>query len=226
MNGNRYKSIRQANILFENRFLINKGILKEYDQKTLEDKRTEIVNKLKSLKEVQKGMFASVKKSKINDYITDLQNVNLSNVCEGVKLRNDLQTKLNDAKQGLEQYKDQIDDPNGLLPGLKADISLIENFCKSEKSDNKSKSNTTTQSTTTSQSQQRMRDENPQQNNTTNQSQSTTTSQSQQNNTTSNLDSLKGMKFMDALNKLNSGENFTKNDIINYVKSKVTIKTT
>jgi hypothetical protein len=226
MNGNRYKSIRQANILFENRFLINKGILKEYDQKTLEDKRTEIVNKLKSLKEVQKGMFASVKKSKINDYITDLQNVNLSNVCEGVKLRNDLQTKLNDAKQGLEQYKDQIDDPNGLLPGLKADISLIENFCKSEKSDNKSKSNTTTQSTTTSQSQQRMRDENPQQNNTTNQSQSTTTSQSQQNNTTSNLDSLKGMKFMDALNTLNSGENFTKNDIINYVKSKVTIKTT
>lgn len=200
MNGNRYKSIRQANILFENRFLINKGILKEYDQKTLEDKRTEIVNKLKSLKEVQKGMFASVKKSKINDYITDLQNVNLSNVCEGVKLKNDLQTKLNDAKQGLEQYKDQIDDPNGLLPGLKADISLIENFCKSEKSDNKSKSNTTTQSTTTS--------------------------QSQQNNTTSNLDSLKGMKFMDALNTLNSGENFTKNDIINYVKSKVTIKTT
>jgi hypothetical protein len=203
MKGNKYKSFLKANVLFESRFFNEKNLLKEYDQKLLDNKRNEIVSKLGKLKDVQKGMFAGIKKNKIEQYINDLRAVNLSNVCEGTNLKSDLQSKLNDAKQGLQQYRNQIDDPENLLPSLTSDILVIENFCKSESQ------STTTQSNTPTQSLQRMYD-----------------ASQTKNNTPINLDSLKNMRFMDALNTLGSGENYTKDDIINYVKSKVTVKTT
>lgn len=205
MKSNRYNFMLKANALLENRFLLDTKVLKEYDVNELENKRNQIISKLQNLRDKQKGLFSGVIKSKINVYISDLTSINIKEACQGDKLKSDLQTKLNSAKDGLKQ-KSMLDDPDNIIPTLETDIIFIENFCKSNVS-RPTQSNTVVQQNT-----QRMRDENPQQ-------------ITQPTNIGGNVNSLSGMRFMDALDTLSRGENYTKDDIINYVKSKVTVKT-
>jgi len=210
MKGNKYNRMLKANALLENRFLINRRILNEYDVKELENKKQQIVSKLQNLKSKQSGVFAGMIKGKIDQYINDLNSVNVNDACQGTNLKSDLQTKLNDAKDGLKQ-KSMLNDPDNLIPTLETDISFIENFCKTQ----------TKEPTQVSQQPEKKLDGVPEKT-------LDSTPQKTLDNTpqkTNNLDGFKNMKFMDALDMLNSGENFSKDDIVNYVKSKVTVRT-
>ena len=48
----------QKNLMIENRYLIKKNILLEYDEKVVDAKKNEIISTLESLKSAQKGMLA------------------------------------------------------------------------------------------------------------------------------------------------------------------------
>jgi hypothetical protein len=204
--------IQFANIILEQNYLSNKILLKEYDTKELDSKKQNVLSVLTYLKDKNPSFG-----DKIQKHIDTINSAQSDKICDGTKLRTDLQTKLDDAKGDLKM-KAFIKDPENKIDGLTSDISFIETFC--------SKQTATKPETTTSQPTATKPET------TTNQPTTTkpeTTSQPTTSQPTTTLVSpsvsqaTTGKKFLDALESLKKGE-FTKNDIVDYVKSRVQIR--
>lgn len=226
----------QKNLMMENRYLSKKNILLEYDEKVVESKKNEIVSTLQSLKAAQKGMLAAVKKSEIDKQIAEVQSISTKNVCNGKNLNQEISSKLTDAENTLKQYDSQLDDcPEGCKNKLKENITFIKEFCTKEESQskptqdqyNKEKENPAPSGDQYYKSQQDNNKTQPQGNlirATSNQTQNT--QQPEQNKSSNIPDSERKPRFMDELDRLNTDQRFTKQDIIDYVKSRVKVKTT
>ncbi len=65
MSKGKLQKMIQKNLMIENRYLIKKNILLEYDEKVVDAKKNEIISTLESLKSAQKGMLAGIKKVKL-----------------------------------------------------------------------------------------------------------------------------------------------------------------
>lgn len=222
MSKGKLERIIQKNLLMENRYLSRKSLLLEYDEKVVESKKSEIVTLLQSLKSAQKGMFVGIKKSQIDKQISEVQSISTKNVCNGTTLNQEITSKLTEAENTLNQYDSQLDDcPEGCKSKLRANIVFIKEFCKKEGTQPQSTQNQTKPSgdqyyKSQTNTLQRTVANNATQPNTQN-----------QNNTSNKIsDSERKPRFMDELERLNTDPKFTKQDIIDYVKSKVVIKTT
>lgn len=242
MSKGKLEKMIQRNLMMENRYLIKKNILLEYDEKVVEAKKNEIISTLESLKSAQKGVLAGIKKSEIDKQIKEVQSINTKNVCNGKNLNQEISSALTKAENTLNQYDSQLDDcPEGCKSKLRTNITFIKEFCSKEESQskptqdqyNKEKENPAPTGDQYYKSQQEKNNtqpspeqgqnivrvtSNPTQN-TTQPNQSTTQS--------SNIpDSERRPRFMDELDRLNTDQKYTKQDIIDYVKSKVKIRTT
>lgn len=216
----------QKNLMMENRFLSKKNILLEYDEKVVESKKNEIVATLQSLKSAQKGMLAGIKKSEIDKQISEVQSISTKNVCNGNILNQEITSKLTKAENTLNQYDSQLDDcPEGCKSKLRTNITFIKEFCSKEPSQTNTTQDQNKKEPAPSGDQYYKSQTNNLQRTVTN---NTTQPNTQNQNNTSNKipDSERRPRFMDELDRLNSDERFTKQDIIDYVKSKVVVKTT
>jgi len=226
MSKGKLQKMIQKNLMIENRYLIKKNILLEYDEKVVDAKKNEIISTLESLKSAQKGMLAGIKKSEIDKQIKEVQSINTKNVCNGKNLNQEISSALTKAENTLNQYDSQLDDcPEGCKSKLRTNITFIKEFCTKEETQLK---NTTqvpdkkdqTQQPNTNQTQQTSGLQRTQS------SQQTTTQTTQGNQSSKIPDSERRPRFMDELERLNTDPKFSKQDIIDYVKSKVVIKTT
>ena len=220
MSKGKLERIIQRNLMMENKYITKKMLLKEGDIKELETKKQTILSYLEDLKS-QNPLF----KGKIQGYIDDMNSIDPNNVCSGNNLSSDVKTKLGDAKDGLSLAKSMAKDKNKVIPKIEQEIPFIESYCSTKTQDNKP--NTSQQTNQTTQG-------NQQTNQTTGQtsglqrtpSSQQTTGQTTQGNQSNKIpDSERRPRFMDELDRLNSDQKFTKQDIIDYVKSKVVIKT-
>jgi len=222
MSKGKLERIIQKNLLMENRYLSKKSLLLEYDEKVVESKKNEIVSTLQSLKSAQKGMLAGIKKNEIDKQISEVQSISTKNVCNGTTLNQEIASKLTKAENTLNQYDSQLDDcPEGCKSKLRTNITFIKEFCTKESTQTQSTENQTKQS---GDQYYKSQTDNVQRMTNTNTTQSTT--QNQNSITNKIPDSERKPKFMDELERLNTDPKFTKQDIIDYVKSKVIIKTT
>lgn len=222
MSKGKLERIAQRNLMMENRYLSKKSLLLEYDEKVVESKKSEIVTLLQSLKSAQKGMLAGIKKSEIDKQISDVQSISTKNVCNGTTLNQEITSKLTDAENTLNQYDSQLDDcPEGCKSKLRANITFIKEFCTKEGAQPQ---NTQNQTKPSGDQYYKSQTNNLQRTVTNNTTQPNTQNQ---NNTSNKIpDSERKPRFMDELERLNTDPKFTKQDIIDYVKSKVVIKTT
>ena len=221
MSKGKLERIAQRNLMMENRYLSKKSLLLEYDEKVVESKKSEIVTLLQSLKSAQKGMLAGIKKSEIDKQISDVQSISTKNVCNGTTLNQEITSKLTDAENTLNQYDSQLDDcPEGCKSKLRANITFIKEFCTKEGAQPQ---NTQNQTKPSGDQYYKNQTNNLQRTVTNNTTQPNTQNQ---NNTSNKIpDSERKPRFMDELERLNTDPKFTKQDIIDYVKSKVVIKT-
>ena len=221
MNKGKLETMIRKNLMMENRHIRKNLLLKEGSNQELETKRQNIISYLEDLKSQNSGFD-----KKIQGYIDDMKSINVDSVCNGTNLSSEIKKKLDDAKSGLGLAKIGAKDKNKVIPKIEQEIPFIESFCSTKTQDNKP--NTSQQTNQTTQG-------NQQTNQTTGQtsglqrtpsSQQTTGQQSTQGNQSNKIpDSERRPKFMDELDRLNSDQKFTKQDIIDYVKSKVVIKT-
>lgn len=211
MNKGKLETMIRKNLMMENRYIRKNLLLKEGSNQELETKRQNIISYLEDLKS-QNPLF----KGKIQGYIDDMKSINVDSVCNGTNLSSEIKTKLTDAKDGLNMAKGLAKDKNNVIPKIEQEIPFIESFCSTKTQDNKpNTSQQTNQTTGQTSGLQR-----------TPSSQQTTGQQPTQDNQSNKIpDSERRPKFMDELDRLNSDPKFTKQDIIDYVKSKVVIKT-
>ena len=225
MSKGKLERIVQKNLLMENRYLSKKSLLLEYDEKVVESKKNEIVSTLQSLKSAQKGMLAGIKKSEIDKQISEVQSISTKNVCNGTVLNQEITSKLTKAENTLNQYDSQLDDcPEGCKSKLRSDIKFIKEFCLKEGSQTQNQNKQNQESKPSGDQNYKSQTDNIQRmtNNNTNQP-----TKSTQNNISNKIpDSERKPRFMDELDRLNTDPKFSKQDIIDYVKSKVVIKTT
>lgn len=222
MSKGKLERIIQKNLLMENRYLSKKSLLLEYDEKVVESKKNEIVKTLQSLKSAQKGVFSSIKKSQIDKQISEVQSISTKNVCNGTTLNQEITSKLTEAENTLNQYDSQLDDcPEGCKSKLRTNITFIKEFCTKEGTQLQSTQNQTKPSGDQYYKSQTNNVQRMTNNNTTQ-----ATTQNQNLKTNKIPDSERKPRFMDELERLNTDPKFTKQDIIDYVKSKVIIKTT
>lgn len=147
-----------SNLLSEQRHLSSKLILKEYDEKIVESKKSEIISTLESLKLAQTGMMSSIKKGEIDKQIQEVQSINTKKVCNGKELDAEVSKKLSNAENKLKEYDNQLEDcKEGCKSKLKAHITFIKEFCSKQDGSTSSQSGTvapppdvTTQTTTKS----------------------------------------------------------------------------
>lgn len=224
MSKGKLERIIQKNLLMENRYLSKKSLLFEYDEKVVESKKSEIVTLLQSLKSAQKGMLAGIKKSEIDKQIIEVQSISTKNVCNGNILNQEITSKLTKAENTLNQYDSQLDDcPEGCKSKLRGNITFIKEFCSKETTQTNTTQNQNKKEPAPSGDQYYKSQTSGLQR--TPSSQQTTGQTTQGNQSNKIPDSERKPRFMDELDRLNSDERFTKQDIINYVKSKVVVKT-
>ena len=214
MSSVKFKRMIQKNIMVENRYLAKKLLLREGTTQELESKRQNIVNYLEDLK----SQNSIVYKGTIQGYIDDMKSIDVNNVCVGKNLSSDMKSKLDEAKDGLNKAKSfGIKDKNTVIPKIEQEIPFIENYCSTQPTKDIEKDQPTPTGDQYNKSKQ------------TSGVQRMTQSQPSdvQNNIPSKIpDSERKPKFMDELERLNTDPKFLKQDIIDYVKSKVVIKTT
>jgi hypothetical protein len=224
MSKGKLQKMIQKNLMIENRYLIKKNILLEYDEKVVDAKKNEIISTLESLKSAQKGMLAGIKKSEIDKQIKEVQSINTKNVCNGTNLNQEISSALTKAENTLNQYDSQLDDcPEGCKSKLRTNITFIKEFCSKEETQPKNTTQTPDKEDPAPTGDQYYKSQQ------TSGVQRMTQSQPSnvQNNTPSKIpDSERRPRFMDELERLNTDPKFSKQDIIDYVKSKVVIKTT
>jgi len=185
----------KANILLERSFIHGRNILKESSGEVETKKQTMITN-LETLKK-DNPSFAT----KFDKHINALKSTDVTNACEGNKLKADLQSKLSDAKSDLSM-KALLKDSNKVIPTLESDIKFIEGYCTTKESNTGGTlpppSSTTTQP-----------------------SKNTTTS-------TQDLESLKKMDYKSALELMKNSDKYSKEDVIRFVSQtpSTTITTT
>jgi hypothetical protein len=212
MSKGKLERIIQRNLMMENKYITKKMLLKEGDVKELETKKQTILSYLEDLKS-QNPLF----KGKIQGYIDDMNSIDPNNVCSGNNLSSDAKTKLDDAKDGLRLAKSMAKDKNNVIPKIEQEIPFIESYCSTktvEKEKQEDPAPTGDQYYKSQQASgvQRMTQSQP---------------SNVQNNIPSKIpDSERRPRFMDELERLNTDPKFSKQDIIDYVKSKVVIKTT
>ena len=212
MNKGKLETMIRKNLMMENRHIRKNLLLKEGSNQELETKRQNIISYLEDLKSQNSGFG-----NKIQGYIDDMKSINVDSVCNGTNLSSEIKTKLDDAKSGLGLAKIAAKDKNKVIPKIEQEIPFIESFCSTKTQDNKpNTSQQTNQTIGQTYGLQR-----------TPSSQQSTGQQSTQDNQSNKIpDSERRPRFMDELDRLNSDQKFTKQDIIDYVKSKVIIKTT
>lgn len=251
MSKGKLERIVQKNLLMENRYLSKKNMLLEYDEKVVESKKNEIVSTLQSLKSAQKGMLAGIKKSEIDKQISEVQSISTKNVCNGTVLNQEIASKLIKAENTLNEYDSQLDDcPEGCKSKLRANITFIKEFCTKEGTQNQTKPNVNQDTKNLENTKTKDNKEepipsgdqyakslinNPQSSNTDNVLQpqqnilrvtSNPSQNTNQPNQPTNIpDSERKPRFMDELDRLNTDQRFTKQDIIDYVKSRVKVRT-
>lgn len=213
MNKGKLETMIRKNLMMENRHIRKNLLLKEGSNQELETKRQNIISYLEDLKS-QNSLF----KGKIQGYIDDMKSIKVDSVCNGTNLSSDVKTKLDDAKDGLRLAKSMAKDKNNVIPKIEQEIPFIEGFCSTKTVEKEKQDVPAPTGDQYYKSQmgklQRMTADTPSQpiNNT-------------QNNVPSKIpDSERKPKFMDELERLNSDNRYTKQDIIDYVKSRVTIK--
>jgi len=212
MSKGKLERIIQRNLMMENKYITKKMLLKEGDIKELETKKQTILSYLEDLKS-QNPLF----KGKIQGYIDDMNSIDPNNVCSVNNLSSDAKTKLDDAKDGLRLAKSMAKDKNNVIPKIEQEIPFIESYCSTkaverEKQEGPAPTGDQYYKSQQASGVQRMVQSQP---------------SNVQSNTPSKIsDSERRPRFMDELDRLNTDPKFSKQDIIDYVKSKVVIKTT
>lgn len=116
--------------LYNNKTYVSEQILMEqYDTKELDKLKLEILAGLNVLK-TNNPMFSG----KIDGHIKTLEGIQTNLICNGNKLSNEVQTKLNDAKEDLK-LKSILKDPENKIDGMVSKIAFIENFCSTAGND-------------------------------------------------------------------------------------------
>ncbi len=203
----------QKNLMVENRYVAKKMLLREGTIQELESKRQNIINYLEDLKSQNSVIY----KGTIQGYIDDMKSIDVNNICSGTNLSSDMKSKLDEAKDGLNKAKSfGIKDKNTVIPKIEQEIPFIENYCSTQTKDvtQKDQPDPTGNQYYKSQKDQPgglIR---------------ATSNQTQTDQSSKISDSERKPRFMDELDRLNSDQKYTKQDIINYVKSRVKIKTT
>jgi hypothetical protein len=124
---------------------------------------------------------------------------------------------LDDAKDGLRLAKSMAKDKNNVIPKIEQEIPFIESYCSTktverEKQEGPAPTGDQYYKSQQASGVQRMTQSQP---------------SNVQSNTPSKIsDSERRPRFMDELDRLNTDPKFSKQDIIDYVKSKVVVKTT
>ena len=113
----------KKNFFIDDKLLSNLIIREQYDTKELDKIKAEILSGLNVLK-TNNPMFSG----KIDGHIKTLEGIQTNLICNGNKLSNEAQTKLNDAKEDLK-LKSILKDPENKIDGMVSKISFIENFC-------------------------------------------------------------------------------------------------
>lgn len=195
MKGNKYNSMLKANILLERSFINGRNVLKESSGE-LDTKKQTMITNLETLKKDNPSFT-----TKFDKHINALKSADVTNACEGNKLKSDLQSKLSDAKSDLSM-KALLKDSNKVIPTLESDIKFIEGYCTTKESNTGGTlappSSTTTQ---------------PSKNTTT---------------PTQDLESLKKMDYKSALELMKNSDKYSKEDVIRFVSQtpSTTITTT
>lgn len=190
MKGNKYNSMLKANILLERNFIYGRNIIKESSGE-MDSKKQTMISNLETLKK-DNPTFST----KFDKHINALKSADVTNACEGNKLKADLQSKLSDAKSDLSM-KALLKDPNKVIPKLEEDIKFIESYCST-------KGSSTTSSSTSGGSL-------PPPVGKTDQTSSSGTTSSQ------DLEALKKMDFKSALELMRTDKKYSKDDIIKFV---------
>jgi len=133
MKGNKYNSMLKANILLERNFIYGRNIIKESNGE-MDSKKQTMISNLETLKK-DNATFST----KFDKHINALKSADVTNACEGNKLKADLQSKLSDAKSDLSM-KALLKDPNKVIPKLEEDIKFIESYCSTKGSSTTSSS--------------------------------------------------------------------------------------
>ena len=207
----KFKRMIQKNLMVENRYVAKKMLLREGTIQELESKRQNIINYLEDLKSQNSVIY----KGTIQGYIDDMKSIDVNNICSGTNLSSDMKSKLDEAKDGLNKAKSfGIKDKNTVIPKIEQEIPFIENYCSTQptKDIEKDQPDPTGAQYYKSQVSQQgglIR---------------ATSNQTDQSSKIS--DSERKPRFMDELDRLNADQKYTKQDIIDYVKSRVKIKTT
>jgi len=116
--------------LYNNKTYVSEQILiEQYDTKELDKLKLEILTGLNVLK-TNNPMFSG----KIDGHIKTLEGIQTNLICNGNKLSNEVQTKLNDAKEDLK-LKSILKDPENKIDGMVSKIAFIENFCSTAGND-------------------------------------------------------------------------------------------
>jgi hypothetical protein len=211
MSSVKFKRMIQKNLMMENRYVAKKMLLREGTIQELESKRQNIIKYLEDLKSQNSVIY----KGTIQGYIDDMKSIDVNNICSGTNLSSDMKSKLDEAKDGLNKAKSfGIKDKNTVIPKIEQEIPFIENYCSTQTKDatQKDQPDPTGDQYYKSQVSQQgglIR---------------ATSNQTDQSSKIS--DSERKPRFMDELDRLNADQKYTKQDIIDYVKSRVKIKTT
>lgn len=228
MSKGKLERIIKRNLMMENKYITKKMLLKEGDVKDLETKKQTILSYLEDLKS-QNPSF----KDKIQGYIDDMNSIDPNNVCSGNNLSSNVKTKLDDAKSGLKLAKFAAKDKNKVIPKIEQEIPFIESYCSTKTVEREKQEGPAPTGDQYYKSQQEKNNTQPSPEQgqnivrvTSNPTQNTTQSNQSTTQSSNIPDSERRPRFMDELDRLNTDQRFTKQDIIDYVKSKVKIKTT
>jgi len=211
MSSVKFKRMIQKNLMMENRYVAKKMLLREGTIQELESKRQNIIKYLEDLKSQNSVIY----KGTIQGYIDDMKSIDVNNICSGTNLSSDMKSKLDEAKDGLNKAKSfGIKDKNTVIPKIEQEIPFIENYCSTQttkdiEKDQPAPTGDQYYKSQVSQQGGLIR---------------ATSNQTDQSSKIS--DSERKPRFMDELDRLNSDQKYTKQDIIDYVKSRVKIKTT
>jgi hypothetical protein len=222
MSSLKFKRMIQKNLMVENNYVAKKMLLREGTVEELNSKRQNIITYLEELKN-QNGVLY---KGTIQGYIDDMKSIDVNNVCTGTNLSSEMKTKLDEAKDGISRAKGLgVKDKNNVIPKIEQEIPFIENYCSTQPTDNKEKKQPDPTGDQYYKSQQE-KNQTPQQGGLIRTTSSQSQNVQQPTKPTNIPDSERKPKFMDELDRLNTTQKYTKQDIIDYVKSKVQIRTT
>ena len=230
MSKGKLERIIKMNLMMENKYITKKMLLKEGDVKDLETKKQNIINYLEDLKSQNSIIY----KGTIQGYIDDMKSIDVNNICSGTNLSSDMKSKLDEAKDGLNKAKSfGIKDKNTVIPKIEQEIPFIESYCSTKTVEREKQEGPAPTGDQYYKSQQEKNNTQPSPEQgqnivrvTSNPTQNTTQSNQSTTQSSNIPDSERRPRFMDELDRLNTDQRFTKQDIIDYVKSKVKIKTT